>query len=836
MYRLLLIVSLTLSTSLNAATGRGLVGDNTVGTLVTLQDQTHAITGGTAQGGNLLHSFREFNVETGQTADFQAAADTQNIISRVTGASNSWIDGKIQSTTSEANLYLINPNGIVMGENASLDVKGAFHATTADYVTLADGQRIYADADQGLTLTVAAPEAFGFMDASVGKIQINGSQLRVADGQVVSLVGGEIGITSGAKLQAAGGRIDLAGIASAGEVKPTTNGIANTTITKADISLTDSTVTVDNHANSKTVGTIRAQGANIIANNSRLWADNNSAVDAVGHSVELSATGDIRFTGSEITAIVNSSGKGGLVSLDADNNQIAFQGADIFVDADGTGANAGDAGGLTLKSRDIRFTDVAQLSAVTQGSGQGGDVTLIATGKVYFAGENDDAASGIFVRTAGTEDNAGASGKITIQAQDIEFADGADISATTDGPGQGGSVSLDAGNQIAFQGAGIFVDADGTGANAGDAGDLTLKARDIRFTDVAQLSAVTEGSGQGGDVTLIATGQVYFAGRNDASTTSSGIFVRTAGTEDNAGAGGKVTLQAQDIEFADGARISATTGGPGQGGAVFLQASQQIRLGRDALLSADSFGAGAAGDLSLQAANLVLAGATISSGSEFAAAGAGSAGNLRILTSETIQLSGGSALTTESENAGGGGIHIETRDRLHLQDSKITTSVKGGVGQGGNIFIDPVFVILENSQIQANAHGGPGGNITLIADYLLYSGPTAIEASSALSTPGNINVQAVAVDAGSLQVTDTPDPLDVTQWAQVPCHRYQGKVSRLTMAGYDAHPTPMDDLLSSLPLRALRPTEPLSVPISAVHQTPHNLLAATHPITGCSRL
>jgi large exoprotein involved in heme utilization and adhesion len=193
-------------------------------------------------------------------------------------------------------------------------------------------------------------------------------------------------------------------------------------------------------------------------------------------------------------------------------------------------------------------------------------------------------------------------------------------------------------------------------------------------------------------------------------------------------------------------------------------------------------------------------------------------------------------LTTESENAGGGGIHIETRDRLHLQDSKITTSVKGGTGQGGNIFIDPVFVILENSQIQANAHGGPGGNITLIADYLLRSGPTAIEASSALSTQGDIDVQAVDVDAGSLQVADTPDPLDVTQWVQAPCHRRQGKVSRLTMAGYDAHPTPMDDLLSSLPLRALRPTEPLSVPTSAVHQTPHNLLAATHPITGCSRL
>ncbi|MEM6405827.1 MAG: hypothetical protein AAF669_04435, partial [Pseudomonadota bacterium] len=119
-------------------------------------------------------------------------------------------------------------------------------------------------------------------------------------------------------------------------------------------------------------------------------------------------------------------------------------------------------------------------------------------------------------------------------------------------------------------------------------------------------------------------------------------------------------------------------------------------------------------------------------------------------------------------------------------------------------------VILENSQIQANAHGGPGGNITLIADYLLQSGPSVIEASSALSAPGNVDVQAVNIDGGTLQVVAAIDPLNVEQWQQVPCHLRRGKVSRLIMAGYDAHPTPVDDLLSSLPLRAtLLQEEPL---------------------------
>ncbi|MEM6405446.1 MAG: hypothetical protein AAF669_02450 [Pseudomonadota bacterium] len=132
----------------------------------------------------------------------------------------------------------------------------------------------------------------------------------------------------------------------------------------------------------------------------------------------------------------------------------------------------------------------------------------------------------------------------------------------------------------------------------------------------------------------------------------------------------------------------------------------------------------------------------------------------------------------------------------------------GGTGQGGNIDIDPVFVILENSRVQANAHGGPGGNITLIADYLMNSGASVIEASSALSTPGEIEVQAVDVDAGSLQVAAQANPLNVAQWVQVPCHLRQGKISRLVMAGYDAHPTPADDLLSALPLYPMRQQQP----------------------------
>ncbi len=223
------LLSLLLSSTLSAAPGDGLIADGIAGTAVTWQAQTAAIIGGTTRGGNLLHSFQAFNVETGQTADFQAAPTTQNIISQVTGPHDSWVDGKIRSTTSAANLYLVNPNGIVLGRNASLDVQGAFHATTADHVSLTDGQRVSADADQGVSLTVAAPEAFGFLDADIGRIQINGSQLSVRDGQAISLVGGEITLASGARIQTVGGQVNLFGVDSAGEIQLTPTGLHSST-------------------------------------------------------------------------------------------------------------------------------------------------------------------------------------------------------------------------------------------------------------------------------------------------------------------------------------------------------------------------------------------------------------------------------------------------------------------------------------------------------------------------------------------------------------------------------------------------------------------------------
>jgi len=92
---------------------------------------------GVQLGGNLIHSFREFNVAQGETATFSGPSSVQNIISRVTGGTPSSIDGTLRSTTSGSSLYFLNPAGILFGANAKLDLPGSSYASTATGSTTA---------------------------------------------------------------------------------------------------------------------------------------------------------------------------------------------------------------------------------------------------------------------------------------------------------------------------------------------------------------------------------------------------------------------------------------------------------------------------------------------------------------------------------------------------------------------------------------------------------------------------------------------------------------------------------------------------------------------------
>src|ERR671931_516895 len=151
----------------------------------------------------------------GDTATFTGPAGTANILSRVTGGQPSEIGGRLQSTIQGANLYLLNPTGVLFGPHASLEVSGSFHVSTADVLRFPDGATFSAHLGQASVLTVAEPAAFGFLGSTPAGITIQGSRLRVPAGHTLSVIGGDVTLRGPAShsaptLGAASGRINMA--------------------------------------------------------------------------------------------------------------------------------------------------------------------------------------------------------------------------------------------------------------------------------------------------------------------------------------------------------------------------------------------------------------------------------------------------------------------------------------------------------------------------------------------------------------------------------------------------------------------------------------------------
>ncbi|MEL6930102.1 MAG: filamentous hemagglutinin N-terminal domain-containing protein [Cyanobacteria bacterium J06600_6] len=190
--------------------------DQTVNTQVNLNGDVAEITGGEARGDNLFHSFQDFSIGSGQTASFLNDVDTANIFSRVTGGNISDIDGVIRANGS-ASLFLINPAGIVFGENARLDLGGSFLGSTSSSILFEGGEFSATDLENPPLLTINAPIGLGFRDNS-GEIIVNGSVLEVADNQSLSLIGGNVSIAGleNGIISAADGRVELGGLTESG--------------------------------------------------------------------------------------------------------------------------------------------------------------------------------------------------------------------------------------------------------------------------------------------------------------------------------------------------------------------------------------------------------------------------------------------------------------------------------------------------------------------------------------------------------------------------------------------------------------------------------------------
>jgi large exoprotein involved in heme utilization and adhesion len=226
-----------------------------------------------------------------------------------------------------------------------------------------------------------------------------------------------------------------------------------------------------------------------------------------------------------------------------------------------------------------------------------------------------------------------------------------------------------------------------------------------------------------------------------------------------------------------GSSISVSSLGDGLAGNI--SASTNTLNMSDSSITSQAEGNGDGGDIAITAASSIAMqnNSTISS----SALGAGLAGDISVDAGQQLNMSN-SSISTEATVSDGGNIDVQAVKLIYLDQAKITTSVESGVGGGGNIDIDPDFVILKQSSILANAFGGPGGNINIIAGNFITTPDSVVDASSALGIDGTVNISSPDEEINKELAVLPDNVLDVTSLISARCGSPAG-ASSLVDAG-----------------------------------------------------
>ncbi|HEY9659899.1 MAG TPA: filamentous hemagglutinin N-terminal domain-containing protein, partial [Allocoleopsis sp.] len=502
------------------------------------------ISGGARRGQNLFHSFQQFDVNEGLGAYFDNPADVQRIFSRVTGSDRSEILGTL-GVLGNADLFFINPNGILFGPNSTLDLGGSFAATTANGIQFGD-QGFFSATTPELPspLLTVNPSAFLFNQVPIGNIANqsiapNGTTpdgspafgLRVPDGESLLLLGGDIEMDGG-RLNAFGGRIELGGLAGVGTV-----GL-NQTGDILSLSFLPNSVLADV----------------TLVNDARVAVRGSGGGDIIVNADEFTAT-----NGGRLVAGVETAGDGGNILINADQVNLAGVGLsgiasgiyqEIFPNA------TGSTGNINVNTRSLQMQSGAEISTTTYGAGDAGEVSVTAD-TIELVGLDSNISSG----TDG--DSTGNGGDVTVSSQVLQLRDGAKTSARTYGSGQGGNLSVTATEQAELSGSainaqgGVFVSGlFATTSGTGNAGSLQFEGGQLQIRDGALVSAATYGAGDAGDISVTAD-TIELVGMDTTRKFRSGI---RGGTDtDSTGNGGDVTVSSRVLQVQDGAAISVIT-------------------------------------------------------------------------------------------------------------------------------------------------------------------------------------------------------------------------------------------------------------------------------------
>ncbi|OQX21510.1 MAG: hypothetical protein BWK80_33110 [Desulfobacteraceae bacterium IS3] len=551
---------------------------------------------GQQSGANLFHSFQQFNINTNEIATFTGPDSVRNIISRVTGGNASRIDGMLRSAIPGADLYLLNPAGVMFGQNASLDLSGGFHVSTADYLRLGNNERFYSIPNENDMLSVSEPAAFGFLDENSGKITIEGKGklgedlwgendtswrdwwkhtgikedgnknltffpgLVVPEGKNISLVGGDIEIKGssvpnrqgnyvpvGANLNAPEGQIRMASIASEGEAEISGAGLNVSASRLGNITMSEGAgITVNSSGDDSTRG---GAGSVFIRSGSFVMDSASRIISQPSHGggqeISIQADNVTLQNSSEIKANALGTGKGTDIVIEASETVAITDGRiknGSFYEQD-----AGAGGELSVTAKNIAISgSKSSLGGESYGAGKGGNINLNASESLHLFEEGQ-------ISTSATPWSTGRGGDITVTAPQLTVENKAVIKSRSEGAGEGGNIAIHVGElQIADRGE-ISLRAEGSG----NSGNLSISGTDPKpddFADVVALSgensairADTVGSGHAGNIAVTA--------KNMSLTDTASVTTSASDT----GNAGSIALNVEKLELGKNAKIASSS-------------------------------------------------------------------------------------------------------------------------------------------------------------------------------------------------------------------------------------------------------------------------------------
>jgi filamentous hemagglutinin family protein len=815
----LTIISLAFSAQIaNAQTyqpsNRIPISDNTLGTQISTSGTNFNITGGLNRGQTLFHSFTDFSVPTNGQANFTNPVGNRDIITRVTGTGFSDINGSVN--TNGANFFLLNPNGIVFGTNAQLNVGKAFVGSTAnsiDLVTAGGTKMTFGTNRNGdaALLNVAPNVLFNIsgltMGGGNGQISNFGKLQTNNQSQYIGLIGGNVNLDGG-KIIAPGGRIDLGGLSTAGTVSVNSDGLVfnGTNLTRSDVSIANnSSVSVRANQTLNPVDPIFFANAispgssiNISANRIDI-ADSGKRFRGDANNPVNQALGGLD-AGLEVNSGVKT-GTIGNIRLDA-TGDIQIQRSAIFnlvrSGSEGTG------GGIKIVGNNIIVTDTSEISTnlSKDAIGRGGDIDIIATGNFSLFEPNyrEVVAPSNFaesVITASTN-GRGNSGKVKIAAGGSVVVSDNDVIASTveaTGAGDSGGIKIDASSFLLSNGSQILTYAadspTGQGGSTGNIdittkGDLTIRGSNsinADSTDSTRLSKIESTNyrkGDAGKITLTAPGKLAVVNR--------GAIVSSIRGNNGDGTSGGIQLNVGELLVSNLSGISSSIGGRGEtakgtAGDINITATGNITIDETlASLIVTEFegskstpsaiatslnGTGKGGKITIATPGKVSVGNHDEISSTVEPGGEGNAGGITIRAGELEVFNEGQIRTVASEGdidnfGNAGNIDIKTTGNITIAGNKNPNLVE----RKGDSFYSKIATSSFRNGNAGKITIDAGGNISLINKGGIVSQCLKACRSQTIGSAGSITINSnqLNFDRGdiSLNANDTAGDITIT--------------------------------------------------------------------------